>query len=674
MPGDSVSRLDADQFSRRDLFKQTQNQSINASFKSDDLTNVVTGADTTGPVNPEWKLMFGRVPNDTSQEVKSNTIRHRNSIRINASSNDQSSQQRNQQLFINQTHLPFKNCIHEVERYLDRSKFIYEDQMLKKKRIHSKDTINASINSNLVNLPTNANVNGKWKPKGYLIAHSNEHTKEINRLCRNSDSSYFASCSLNESSVKIWSTDNLLDVKSGFFKSIFTYDKQTSVARGSTGQENSSNIRPCCISFYDKNSLAILGMDFKFYVIDFNSSRTQYHLYTHEKLFKQGICRNTIPNSQSLSSPYANDKTIFYYLNKGFKNLNTLSKCSMKVCYCNSNYPIEMIYIDDSSPTLPIAASNLNDYYRASNVGSTSRGLFCYSTSIGDFNCIDLRTRTKAFEIRRDMKRGCITSMVTDPWYTWIGMGTSNGNIEIYDFRYMLPVQTFEHRTRTSVVKLCNHPVKSDRIVASYQGNNEIAIWNMNNMTKPMNKSSVKLNPNTDPEFVFWGVQSVPPLSQNKISNCYISGLMGVTSGEDIGLNALVCSSTDMKIRYIDLSENNKDSFVMSSPFNLQAKTNAENNPSQNKQTYEFANSLMSNNMSYVSKQIEGTTVLQELDQQSTSGVATVPQTLFNYPALFHQNYFTHHQDAITDLVICNTKSVPLTVTSSRDGALKIWR
>jgi hypothetical protein len=66
----------------------------------------------------------------------------------------------------------------------------------------------------------------------------------------------------------------------------------------------------------------------------------------------------------------------------------------------------------------------------------------------------------------------------------------------------------------------------------------------------------------------------------------------------------------------------------------------------------------------------------------------------YNSPALVHQSYFTHHQDAITDLIVCynplaaattttnsssstSTRSHhhhPLMITSARDGALKIWR
>ncbi len=122
--------------------------------------------------------------------------------------------------------------------------------------------------------------------------------------------------------MKIWSTDQL-DGKSGFFKSIFTYDKQTALAanRHSTVPDNNSSIQPSCTAFYDRTSLAILGHDFRFHVIDFNSNRTQYHLYTHEKLFKPSVCAHRQPkNARALNKSY------FYYLNKSFKNLNQLAK------------------------------------------------------------------------------------------------------------------------------------------------------------------------------------------------------------------------------------------------------------------------------------------------------------------------------------------------------------
>ena len=554
-----------------------------------------------------------------------------------------------------------------------------EDKLRQTKASQPRTTVNSSISSNTVSLLPSI---GKWKPKGILVAHSNEHTKEINKISRNSDSTYFSTCSAGEASVKIWATDNVLDGKSGFFKSVFTFDR--SLPR--TSNNETSTMTPSCTSFFDKNSLALLCEDFRFYIIDFNSNRTQYYLHTHDKVFKPSICRHFGLNANPAMNSF--DKTTFYYLNRAFKKSSTNFKCGTKACYCDSNYPIEMIYLNESAPTWQMSVTNTYEYFRGSNM----KGLFCYSTSMGDVSCIDIRTRSKAFDVRRDLKNGYVTSMVTDPYYTWLAMGTSYGNIDIYDFRYMLPLQTFEHRSRSAVARLSNHPLSPNRIVASYQSNNEISVWNMDQsqLSKSASKSSymnTSTNSSSTPEMVFWGVQSVPPLCQNKMSPSYISSMVGVSIGQDPNASSagLICSSTDMKLRYVDLVEPHRESFVISAPFNLATPQNVTNlSASAGRGTNtEFANSLMAQNVQYDTRQIEGNKVLLELDQQSTTSTTSTntgvsPTFSFNSSALTHQTYFTYHQDAITDLIVCynsnNSKSQPLIISSSRDGALKVWR
>lgn len=644
------------------------NSSFNSSLqmKIDEANNQTVNENL---FNAEWKLMFGR-----SEPEKAPQLKHRSSFR--GSPNEVTPiMQRQRFASLNYSSPPglhtmlqkkSSDCTLEVEKYLDRYKFIYDEHRLKQNRvIKLKETINSSISSNLICLSSSI---GKWKPKGHLVFHSNEHTKEINKLCRNSDSNYFATCSTAESCVKIWSTESLLDGKNGFYKSIFTY-----------GQDQ-PGFRPCCTSFYNKNSLAVLCEDFKFFVIDFNSSRTQYRLYGNEKLFRANTCKNYLWSSNDLNSLRQFDKTIFYYLTRPSKNTTGLSlpnKCGPRSCYCSTSYPIEMIRIDDSTPSWPFSATNVYDYFTGTK-GASAKGLFCYSTNTGDFSCIDMRTRTKAFDIRRDLKRGYINSMITDPWYTWIAMGTSTGNIEIYDFRFMIPIQTFEHRSRTSVARLCNHPISNNKIIASYQANNEICVWSMDsNKSNIHSSSTTKIS--TEPDFVFWGVQSVPPLCQNKMSSSYISGMIGCSAGDENGTNGIICASTDMKMRYIDLNEPNRDSYVISSAFNFQqnAKGSDISSTQVNQVRNEFASSIITPNVSYETRQIEGNKVILELDKQTNNSNLT-SNTPYSSAPLTHQSYFTHHQDAISDLIMCynptNTKNQPLIVTSSRDGTLKIWR
>ena len=349
-----------------------------------------------------------------------------------------------------------------------------------------------------------------------------------------------------------------------------------------------------------------------------------------------------------------------------------------------------MIRIDESSSTWPFASTNLYDYHSTAAVSSSNvRGLFCYSASTGGLSCIDMRSRSKAFELSRDLKRGYVTSMLTDPWYTWLALGTSVGNIELFDFRFMVPVQTLAHRSRTSVVRMCNHPKLNSRIVATYQGNNELAVWNLDEQRTPVK-----------PELVFWGVQSVPPLCQSQMANAYISGLAACSSfGDETSTNGLVCASTDMKMRYIDLSEPARESYLISSAFNVQqSQANSAQAAAggQATKSSEFASSITTGGgggvgsqggVTYELRVIEGTRVLLELDPAVAASTASAnsqqqanqpSMTMAAMPALTHQSYFTHHQDAITDLALCynmnRSQPQPLVITAGRDGCLKIWK
>jgi phosphoinositide-3-kinase regulatory subunit 4 len=622
-----------------------------------------------------------------------------------------------------------------IDKYLDRAKYIYDEHRVKQFRtVKYRDTVNASLSSGLVCLASSAS---KWKPRGYLVLDAREHTREINRLARNVDASYFATCSTSESCVKIWSAESgVWDARSGFVKSVFTYDRQPQGAATAMPTTTSSNaaaaaasasptsilntdgglFRPACISFYNKNSLAILCEDYRFYVIDFNASRTQYRLYSNERLFRSNAsCRSllcTCGGSSSLSARSSAggqnqnqvfnnnnnsllDRTTFYYLNKqrsGSSNSGVSSQSGL--CNCAANYPVEMVHIDDTSSSWPFASTSLRDYYSYSTGARSSsvKGLFCYSSSTGAFSCIDMRSRSTAFDVSRDLRRGYVTAMCTDPWYTWLAMGTSTGHIELYDFRFMVPVRTFEHRARASVVRMCAHPMLSNRLCVSYQGNNELAVWNMETNSGPMAK----------PELVYWGVQSVPPLCQSQMANAYISGLAACSAfADEAGTNGLICASTDMKMRYIDLgAEPARDSYVISSAFNLQQnqQQQQQNNNQQaaaarpvatGSSDTTFASSITTGGgqaVSYEQRMIEGTRVLVEIDntvlpggggsagKQSPASVQSVAVAAM--PALTHQSYFTQHQDAITDLCLCYNpaKSQPVMITASRDGCLKIWK
>nr|AWV66674.1 phosphoinositide 3-kinase regulatory subunit 4 [Brachionus koreanus] len=613
-------------FNSENLMSRSYSESKTLEFASSNsnFSSSQNIADKEPAYNAEWKLMFGM--------EESKPVRHRNSFK-NSSQSDivsPTTQSRRRAVSFNLSNSSnLVNCNHEVDKYIERAKCLFQDQMNKKKKLQDYcESINKSVCSNLIAL--NKGV-GKWKPKGILILNSNEHTKSVNKITRNCDSEFFATCSSSEQCVKIWSVGNLLESRTGLYKSLITLDSKLD-----------PKFRPISTTFYSKSSLAILNEDFKLYLVDFNRSQTKdCKILPNEKLFRSTVCKLNSPNVRY-------NKINSYYLNKQAQNIS--AKCSANSCYCPGNYPIELITIDDTSPSWSIGSLNTNEYFYGTK-NSPAKGLLCYSTIAGGFNCIDIRCKAKAFDIKRDLKRGFITTMMTDPWLTWIAMGTSTGNIEIFDFRFMLPLANLEHRSKTSVVKMCNNPVSSRKIVATYQANNELCVWNMDGKLQP--------------ELVFWGVQSVPALCQNKMSSYYISGLVGISAGDENGTNGLVCASTDMKFRYLDLVEPNRNSSIISSAFNFQAK-NCADNSSHGIST----SSILPSNVVYETRQIEGNKVLLELDQQYSSN-SNSNATSYSSAAFTYQSRFTHHQDAITDLSICynplKNKNQPLLITAARD-------
>ena len=226
----------------------------------------------------------------------------------------------------------------EIERYADRAWYLCHDQQQKQLRtLKFRETINSSLSSSMICLASNVS---KWKPRGYLVLDAREHTREINRLARNADSTYFATCSTSESCVKIWSAEaGIWDAKSGFVKSVFTYDRQpnsgatanpttagTAAAAVSSptmlpptaqiADSSSALFRPTCISFYNRNSLAILCEDYRFYVIDFNSARTQDRLYSNERLFRSNACKSLTCTCARRANAFSGKQNLLYFLFK----------------------------------------------------------------------------------------------------------------------------------------------------------------------------------------------------------------------------------------------------------------------------------------------------------------------------------------------------------------------
>ncbi len=101
---------------------------------------------------------------------------------------------------------------------------------------------------------------------------------------------------------------------------------------------------------------------------------------------------------------------------------------------------------------------------------------------------------------------GLITSFEVDELQSWLAVGTGSGYIDIWDMRFQLCIQGMRHPTGKTfdlikkkifelafflgarVINLLRHQDQPSSLISSFQGNNEVAIWNID---KPQSRQKV---------------------------------------------------------------------------------------------------------------------------------------------------------------------------------------
>lgn len=297
------------------------------------------------------------------------------------------------------------------------------------------------------------------------------------------------------------------------------------------------------------------------------------------------------------------------------------------------------------------------------------RGLFVFSTNTGSVSCIDMRCQSPAFELHRDLHTGGYAStLLVDPWCTWFAMGTSTGLIELYDFRFMLPVQSFQHPQSTPVTRLCSHPTSNNQLVASYRANNELRVFRLDSTRK-----------SAKPDLIFWGVSYPPPLSTSNICvNKFMSSLVAVSSESDDDqadsssmISGILCASSDMKLRYIDLTDPVNGSEVFSTS-KQNTTPSASFSPNTTFLNDFFSDLTVTKRDVFELKYIDDTQVLVE--KSGNDGMTNVGSA----SNLSSCKQKTYHRDVVSDLVMCcsasSRSSSALIITGDRDGSVKIWK
>ncbi|KAK9396455.1 phosphoinositide 3-kinase regulatory subunit 4 [Crotalus adamanteus] len=276
-------------------------------------------------------------------------------------------------------------------------------------------------------------------------------------------------------------------------------------------------------------------------------------------------------------------------------------------------HPIQNRFLDQKDDGCVVDMHHFN---------SGAQSVLAYATVNGSLVGWDLRSCNNAWTLKHDLRLGLITSFAVDIHQCWLCIGTSSGTMACWDMRFQLPISSHSHPSRARIRRLLMHPLSQSWVIAAVQGNNEVSMWDMET---------------GDRRFTLWA-SSAPPLSELQPSSHSVHGIY--CSPAD-GNPILLTAGSDMKIRFWDLAYPER--------------------------SYIVAGSSSSPSVSYYRKIIEGTEVVQEIQNKHKMGPTD------ETPRRGPESLPIGHHDIITDIATFQTTQ-GFIVTASRDGIVKVWK
>ncbi|KAJ6666460.1 hypothetical protein lerEdw1_020183 [Lerista edwardsae] len=338
-------------------------------------------------------------------------------------------------------------------------------------------------------------------------------------------------------------------------------------------------------------------------------------------------------NSQKMEGKTTTTRSIFTHNRIGGR-VTTLTFCqgSHYLAIASDNGAIQLLGIEGSklpkSPKIhPIQSRFLDQkddgcVVDMHHFNSGAQSVLAYATVNGSLVGWDLRSSNNAWTLKHDLRLGLITSFAVDIHQCWLCIGTSSGTMACWDMRFQLPISSHSHPSRARIRRLLMHPLSQSWVIAAVQGNNEVSMWDMET---------------GDRRFTLWA-SSAPPLSELQPSPHSVHGIY--CSPAD-GNPILLTAGSDMKIRFWDLAYPER--------------------------SYIVAGSSSCSSVSYYRKIIEGTEVVQEI--QNKQKIGPTDET----PRRGPESLPVGHHDIITDIATFQTTQ-GFIVTASRDGIVKVWK
>ena len=260
---------------------------------------------------------------------------------------------------------------------------------------------------------------------------------------------------------------------------------------------------------------------------------------------------------------------------------------------------------------------------------SGNQNIITYATVHGYICGWDLRQPKEryAWRFKNDQKLGLITSFTVDPFQCWITCGTTDGSLVCWDMRFQLPITQISHPRNARVWKVSTHPLEQSWIVASFEGNNEVSMWDLETSA---NRQTL------------WASRH-PPLSQSQVSHDTVLTLL---PSDQESKTFFLTGGTDRRIRLWDLRQPNMSSIVASA-----ASDNLEHVA-----------------LKYNNRLIDGTEVIYETYEKKRSNIS-----YDEHPRKGAGEAPSGHQNCISDIALTRLPQNFL-ISASTDGVVKVWK
>ncbi|KAM6450001.1 phosphoinositide 3-kinase regulatory subunit 4 isoform 1-T3 [Liasis olivaceus] len=371
------------------------------------------------------------------------------------------------------------------------------------------------------------------------------------------------------------------------------------------------------------------------------------HLHEH----KSAVNRIRVSDEHSIFATCSNDGTVKIWDSHKMEGKTTTTRSIltysriggrvMTLTFCQGSHYLAIASDNGSIQLFAVEASKLPKSPKVNSIqnrfldqkddgcvvdmhhfNSGAQSVLAYATVNGSLVGWDLRSSNNAWTLKHDLRLGLITSFAVDIHQCWLCIGTSSGTMACWDMRFQLPISSHSHPSRARIRRLLMHPLSQSWVIAAVQGNNEVSMWDMET---------------GDRRFTLWA-SSAPPLSESQPSPHSVHGIY--CSPAD-GNPILLTAGSDMKIRFWDLAYPER--------------------------SYIVAGSSSSPSVSYYRKIIEGTEVVQEIQNKHKMGPTD------ETPRRGPESLPVGHHDIITDIATFQTTQ-GFIVTASRDGIVKVWK